>query len=280
MAAKIQALIPHATSAGTLNNYSPTLINPVSNDIPAFKIDQVISQQLKASFYFSRMTSFVLNSNDGLPLPLSAQRPTTATVDTYRLNRDYTVTPNLLVHAGAAYTRWPNEDSSPVQVTSYDAKANLGLPGGVDLGFPRLGGLNSGFGGIVNGNGNGLGPTQRNLYWMDKATAIASATYTRTNHTYKAGAEYKNDMWIVKSSALVAGSYGFSSSETSLPYKGSSTFGTGAAAGTVGFPYASFFLGQVDNGQLGNAVVNQYHRPGWSMFAQDTWKARRNLTTD
>ena len=280
VASKIQALIPHATSPGTLNNFSPSIINPISNDIPAFKIDQVVTQKLKSSFYFSRMTSFVVNSNDGLPLPLSSQRPTTATVDTYRFNNDYSITPNLLIHAGAGYTRWPNADSSPPAVTNYNAQANLGLPNTWDLGFPRLGGLNSSFGGVLNGNGNGLGPTQRNLYWMDKATAIANATYTHGNHIYKTGAEWKNDMWIVKSSALVAGSYNFSAAETALPYNNSTTFGTGSSSGSVGFPYASFLLGQVDGGQIGNAVINQYHRPGWSLFAQDTWKALRNLTID
>jgi Carboxypeptidase regulatory-like domain len=280
VAVKAQNYIPHATLPGILNNFAPSVISPVTNDIPAFKIDQVITQNLKTSFYFSRMTAFSLASNDGLPLPISSQRPVTSTVDTYRVNSDYTLTANLLIHFGAGYTRFPNSDSSPTEVTSFDAVKNLGLQGGVDLGFPRFGGLNSSFGGLINGNGNGIGPTQRNLYWMDKANAIANATWTRGNHTFKGGAEYKNDMWIVKSSATVAGSYNFSSAETALPYQGTNTFGTGSSAGSIGLPYASFLLGQVDSGSLANAVVNQYHRPGWSLFAQDTWKGRRNLTID
>ena len=162
---------------------------------------------------------------------------------------------------------------------NFDAHGQLGLPNAVASGFPRIGGLNSSFGGIINGNGNGVGPTQRNIYEMDKATAIANATWTRANHAFKGGSEYKNDMFIVTSAALVAGSYGFSSAETALPYKNSSTFGTGSSSGTIGFPYASF-LGQVDNGQIGNAVISQYHRPAYSLFVQDTWKARRNLTID
>ncbi|MEO8735265.1 MAG: TonB-dependent receptor [Edaphobacter sp.] len=281
VALKAQNYIPKATLPGYLNNFAPIAISPVTSDIPAFKIDQVISQNFKTSFYYSRMTSHLSNSNDGLPFPISSLRPTSAIVDTYRLNNDYTVTPNLLIHFGAGYTRWPNSDSSPAEVTSYNAATGLGLPGALDLGFPRLGGLGSSVGGIVNGpNGSGIGPTQRNHYWMDKATGIANTTWTRANHTFKAGVEYKNDMWLSNSAANVAGNYTFSAAETALPYKGNNTFGTGAQAGTIGMPYASFLLGQVDNGVLANEVVAQYHRPTWSFFAQDTWKALRNLTID
>jgi hypothetical protein len=280
VAAKIQALIPLPTVSGILNNFAPNVINPIIDDLPAFKIDQVITQRFKTSFYFSRFKTFTLNSNDGLPLPISAQRPTTSQTDTYRLNNDYTVTPSVLVHFGIGYIRYPNSDSSPAVVQNYDAMGQLGLPNTVALGFPRIGGLNSAFGGVINGNGNGVGPTQRNIYEMDKATAIANATWSRGSHTYKGGAEYKNDQFIVSSAALVAGSYGFSGAETSEPYKNTSTYGTGTASGVIGLPYASFLLGQVDNGQIGNAVVSQYHRPAYSLFVQDTWKARRNLTID
>jgi hypothetical protein len=280
VAVKIQSYIPAPTASGVVNNYSPEVINPVSNDIPAFKIDQVLTRNFKTSFYYSRFLSSNLSSNDGLPLPISAVRTTISTVDTYRLNNDYTVTPNILIHFGVGYIRYPDLDSSPAVVQNFDAKGVLGLPNAVASGFPRIGGLSSSFGGVTNGNGNGLGPTQRNFYEMDKATAIANTTWTRGNHAYKAGAEYKNDQFIVTSAALVAGSYGFSGAETSLPYANSSTFGTGTMSGSIGLPYASFLLGQVDNGSIGNEVINQYHRPAYSLFIQDTWKARRNLTID
>jgi hypothetical protein len=280
VALKAQAYIPAPTVSGILNNFSTNVSYPIINFIPAIKIDQVVTKNFKSSFYWSRLKDSTLNSAEGLPLPISAQRPTSSTVDTWRFNNDYTVTPNLLVHFGFGFTRYPNLDGSPVEVTSYNAQTGLGLPNTVALGFPRFGGLNGTFGGIINGNGNGLGPTQRNAYEMDKDNIVANTTYTRGNHTYKAGAEYKNDMWYVNSSINVAGNYNFSTAETALPYKGNNTFTQGGVTGTVGFQYASFLLGQVDSGSIGNAVVNQYHRPAWSLFAQDTWKVRRNLTLD
>jgi hypothetical protein len=285
VAAKIQALIPAATLTGITNNYAPTVAFPTVNRIPAFKIDQVVTQNWKASFSYSNMTNSTINSDDGLPLPISAQRNTTSNVTTYRFNNDFTITPNFLVHAGAGYTRFLNPDSSPQSVLNYNASSGLGLPNTVGIGFPRVGiGSGSYGGGVSNGNGSGYGPTQENLYWMDHANGVASAIWTRANHTIKGGAEFKQDMWIVHSQVLQAGSYSFSGNETAQPYYNSTTVaGTGANAAltaVTGFSYASFYLGQVDGGSIGNAVINQYHRPTWAVYLQDTWKVTPRLTLD
>jgi hypothetical protein len=117
VAAKIQAYIPLPQVGGLLNNYSPEVISPITNDLPGFKVDQVITQNFKTSFYFSRLKDISINSNDGLPLPISAQRPTTSTVDTYRLNNDYTVTPNILVHFGVGYIRPELRCERPAWIT-------------------------------------------------------------------------------------------------------------------------------------------------------------------
>ena len=286
VAAKIQALIPAATLTNTItNNYAPTVAFPTVNRIPAFKIDQVVTQNWKTSFSYSNMTNSTINSDDGLPLPISAQRNTTSNVSTYRFNNDYTITPNLLVHAGAGYTRYLNPDSSPESVLNYNANSSLGLPNSVGIGFPRINiGTGAYNGGVSNSNGGGYGPTQENLYWMDHANGVVSAIWTRANHTIKGGAELKQDMWIVHTQVLQAGSYSFSGNETAQPYYNSNTVaGTSANAGqtaVTGFPYASFYLGQVDNGSIGNAVINQYHRPTWALYLQDTWKVTPRLTLD
>jgi hypothetical protein len=286
VAAKIQALIPtqqagYVCPAGGLcvNNLTVPVSNPTRQMIPAFKIDQVITKQWKASFSYSDMLISSFSSNEGLPLPISAIRPNFGHADVYRLNMDYTLTPNLLLHAGAGYTRQFQNDGSPEVVDNYDATANLGLPNTVALGFPRLGGFNTVFGGIVNGNGNGLGPTQRNQYWTDKANGIASAVWTHGSHVVKGGADFKLDMWDVVASAgsnNVAGNYNFSSCETTALYNNCQ----GYALGSTGFPYASFLLGQVDSGSIGNANTNQYHRPTFALYLQDTWHALPRLSID
>ena len=285
IAAKIQALIPAATLPGISNNFAPAVAYPITNRIPAFKVDQVVTQKWKTSFYYSNMTNATISSDDGLPFPISGERTTTSNVSTYRFNNDYTITPNLLVHAGAGYTRYINPDSSPQSVITYNASSSLGLLNTVGSGFPRMNiGTGSYNGGVSNGSGGGYGPTQENLYWMDHANGVASAIWSHGNHTFKGGAELKQDMWVVHSQVLQAGSYSFSSNETAQPYYNSNTVaGTGAGAGqtaVTGFPYASFYLGQVDNGSIGNAVINQYHRPTWALYLQDTWKVTPRLTLD
>ena len=139
VAAKIQALIPAATLTGITNNFAPQVAFPITNRIPAVKIDQVVTQNWKMSFSYSNMTNATINSDDGLPLPISGERNTTSNVTTYRFNNDYTITPNLLVHAGAGYTRYLNPDSSPQAVLNYNASSGLGLPNTVGIGFPRMG---------------------------------------------------------------------------------------------------------------------------------------------
>jgi len=283
VAAKIQALIPAATLTNTItNNYAPQVAFPITNRIPAFKIDEAVTQNWKMSFSYSNMTNATINSDDGLPLPISGERTTTSNVSTYRFNNDFTITPNLLVHAGAGYTRYLNPDSSPQSSLDYNASSLLGLPNAVGSGFPRMNiGTGTYNGGVSNGSGGGYGPTQENLYWMDHANGVVSAIWTRANHTIKGGAELKQDMWIVHSQVLQAGSYSFSGNETAQPYYNSSTVaGTGGLTAVTGFPYASFYLGQVDNGSIGNAVINQYHRPTFALYLQDTWKVTPRLTLD
>jgi hypothetical protein len=275
VAAKIQALIPAPTNSRTVNNFEPIVTNPRIQEIPAVKIDHIFNPDSRMSFYWSKLRTDRQSSIDGLPAPLTAIRDQKVYSHTFRLNYDHSFTPTLLVHAGAGYIRYYNPDSSPPSVTEYDAASEIGLKNAADVGFPRIGGLNSSFGGVGNIT-NGFGPTQRNQYWNDKLTGVLGATWVRGDHTYKAGTEYKKDFWIVHTSALVAGSYSFSSNETALPYLGTTNVG----GRSIGFPYASFLLGLVNNGGIANTTINDYRRPSWSFYAQDTWKVTPRLTLD
>ncbi len=283
VAAKVTALIP-AGSNQLINNFAPLFVYPAVQTIPALKVDQSITNKWKASMYWSEYDRTTISSADGMPIPLSNRRDQPVYSDTYRGNTDYSFTPNLLLHFGLGYIRDRNIDSTPAAEANYDAKGQLGFQGTLDTGMPNLKGLNdSTFGGMVNSyNGSNYGITQRMFYQTDKATGIASILWIKGNHSYKAGAEYKNDMYIVHASPYVAGAYGFSTAETSLPYLNSSTVknaGTGQS-GTIGFGYASFMLGQVNNGSIGNAIINQFHRPTWALYVQDTWRATPRLTVD
>lgn len=275
---KVQDLIPRSTTQALINNYTPIVLTPRINGLPVLKFDHLLTSKLRTSFYWGQEGTSRVSSSDGMPSPITARRDQAVYSDTYRLNGDYAVTPTVYAHAGIGYIRYFNPDSAPESVSTYDAQNGIGLKNVLDLGFPHITGIGSGsFGGYVNPlNGSNIGPTQRNQYWNDKATAIASVTWVRGSHAFKAGAEYKNDMWIIHSAINVAGNYNFSGADTAIPGQATTSIG----GGQIGFGYASFLLGAVNGGSIGNAIIDQFRRPTYALYVQDTWKISSRLTLD
>ena len=58
--------------------------------------------------------------------------------NTYRVNYDYTVSPSLLLHAGAGMVTYTTEGFACSAVNGYDSANELGLPGAVAPGFPTF----------------------------------------------------------------------------------------------------------------------------------------------
>jgi hypothetical protein len=287
IASKVQALIPGVDNANLTNNFNRLLVVPKRQKIPSIKVDHIISEKLKASFFFTQYDLSIVSGPDALPEPITGRRDQPIYSNTYRGNIDYTITPNLLLHAGAGYIRDHNVDSAPPGVTTVDA-STFGFVGQAGIGFPTLNISSSSYGGYANSaSGNSFGPTNRNEYWPDKATGIANLTWVHGNHTFKTGAEYKLDLYTVISATRQAGAYNFTQNETALPYLSTASLTNPTAnpdgshnQGTIGFSYASFLLGQVDSGSIGNKISQRFRRPGYSLFLQDTWKINQRLTVD
>ena len=72
------------------------------------------------------------------------------------------------------------------------------------------------------------------------------------------------------------GNYAFSAAQTGQPYLQATAVG----GISVGFPYASFLLGAVNNGVIQHASDVRTGKNQFGIYAQDTWKIRRNLTLD
>ncbi|MDP9170765.1 MAG: carboxypeptidase-like regulatory domain-containing protein, partial [Acidobacteriota bacterium] len=241
VAVKIQALIPRATVPGALTN-NLAIGDPTSRQtyIPSLKIDHFVSERTKLSFYVGDFWQNVPKSGaDGLPYPVSSARNFIDRTPTFRLNLDETISPTLLVHVGLGELRYDHIDSSPASVLTYDAPGLLGLVGAgvTPSGFPQLGGL----GGNQGGVSSTLGPVNANNYYNDKPTLVFSATKVSGNHTYKAGGELRRDIWEDINTRGAQGVYNFSPADTGLPYNPS------LGGGSIGFSYASFLLGAVDN---------------------------------
>lgn len=273
VALKIQALIPLPDYPGNINNWQQA---PKYNKItatPAIKIDHSLTPSKKLSFYLNKNWSHtVANGQDGLPSPLTAFRDQRGYVYTTRLNFDASITPKILLHVGGGFVRHLNPDASPADVLEYDAEGLLGFRGSATgKGFPRIAGLTSSQGGMF-----GMGPTNANYYWYGKLTIPLSVTYIHNNHTYKFGGEYRLESFTDRNTRGASGVLNFNAAQTGLP----STQGQNLGGGGVGFPYASFLLGLVDNATVNAPQDPQWRNSRWGLFVQDTWKLTRKLTVD
>jgi hypothetical protein len=276
VALKIQALIPATNRAGLVNNAVFPYLSQRLTDIPSFKIDHNLSSKAHLSYFWQQTRtgsqfSPTLGSSDGLPNPITAAIGTFIKAHTQRLNYDYTVTPTVLFHLGAGYQDNNFNDDAPT--LDYNQEASLGLKGATTARlFPALQNLSNAQGGVKN-----LGPAgNRHPLQYRKPTANTSLTWVSGNHTYKFGGEMRIDSNQSSLYTLTNGVYGFSGNQTALPYLQNATTG----GGTIGFPYASFLLGQAESIRIAPVHVIRLAKQMWGAFAQDTWKVSRKLTVD
>jgi hypothetical protein len=270
---KIQALIPLPDFGGKINNWSQAPKYNKISAIPAIKIDHNFNEANKIAFHIEKNWSHtVANGQDGLPPPLTAYRDQRTYTYTTRLNYDLSIGPTLLLNAGAGFVRFLNPDSSPASVLEYDAAGQIGFRGSaVGVGFPRISGLTSSQGGMF-----GMGPTNANYYWYGKLTAPLSLTWIHGNHSSKIGGEFRLESYTDRNTRGSSGVLNFDADETGLP----STQGQNLGGGSVGFPYASFLLGRVNNATVNAPQDPQWRNQRYGLYIQDTWKVRRNLTLD
>ena len=275
---KIQDLIPLPTSDNLTLNYLNPWKLPRTYTIPGVKVDHNLSDRSKLSFYWSNTIENEPQGrgSDGIPGPATANTGTYIRSYTSRLNFDQTLTPTMLLHLGAGVQG--NSVNNNTEDTTFDQLSELGLPGANFTRFPLISGLTSARGGMktLGGPYQTMGPYAQHTRTMLKTTGNASFTWVKSNHTYKFGAEMRIEGYPAAINSTAYGSYDFDSNQTGLP----STLGQNLQGGTVGFPYASFLLGFVDNGNIGYPVNFRWGKSAWALFAQDTWKVTRRFTLD
>ncbi len=276
VAAKIQALFPAPTNSALINNFAIVDSHTTNKNVPSIKIDENVGSKTKFSFYWSEWRQNVNKNNlDGIPWPVSTARIYIDRTPTYRLNIDRTITPTLLVHLGGGVVHYVHTDSAPPSVLTYDAVKNLGLVGAsvTPSGFPQITGLSAA---VNGGNASGVGPTNAGTYHNDKPTTVGSVTWIRGDHSFRAGGEWEKDIWANITAGGTYGSYAFSANQTGLPYLNTSTI----SGNTIGFPYASFLLGDVNSTSISNFQDAQWRKHNIGFYVQDTWRISRKLTLD
>src|SRR5262249_36712383 len=238
-----------------------------------------LSDNTRLSFYWTQQHTNQIAGPDGLPDPLTGARPKLVDGNQYRVNVERTISPNLFAHIGVGFYRFLNPDSSSAGVLNYDAVGQLGLVGSASnpAGFPNLTSLGvSGPVGTNQGGAPNFGPNTADHQFTDKLSGVFSLAYVRGTHSYKAGMEWKQDVYSDQNVQGVQGQYSFWNGPTAVPYLQTRAVGGGG----IGNAYARFLLGQATYTNVNAPRKMQLRKMSLALYLQDNLKVARKLALD
>lgn len=287
VAVKIQNLIPlpvGANATSLINNFINPYPSSTIQHIPSVKADQAIGAKGKLTFFWqhtqqSTLGGTGLQQGDGLPGYLTTSLASFVSAPLYRLNFDYTLRPTLLLHFGAGYhstyfgTPALTSDNKVVYTSApFNAAQQLGLTGGLlNRFFPSMQNImDPTLGGMKNIAGSAAGVPNGSQI----PTYNATATWVRSNHTYKFGSEFRTEGDTAPNPGN-DGIYTFSAAQTGEPFQSTPVGGV-----NVGLPYASFLLGQVNQVSQSGPISPRQGKHQFGVYAQDSWKVTRRFTLD
>jgi Carboxypeptidase regulatory-like domain len=256
------SLYPLPNVAGTnLLNYSQTILN--SADQGDVKIDWTPNDKDRVSGRYSQQsvrnptTETFLLANNGF------------TDFTYPLRNgviDWTrsISPTLLNDLRVGFSYFPVNQgfSNPV---NENLPQTFGIPGSPSAFMPSIQGL---FGSITN-IGNNL--AQANIFADTVIQVGDSVAKTRGNHEFRAGFQFNRyrDNFLYPGNEGLAGFFNFNGQYTANT----------SVSGAVGSGLADFMLGDPNNLGIGAGTGNRHIQNSlYSVYGQDNWRARRNLT--
>ena len=262
---------PAGVTANALTNNYPNLQpNNKYQYLTSIKLDHYIGQAWHFSGYYIAEYSDKDNADDGINTVGGSTRWNTTPAPQLYLNADYTVRPNLVLHAGMDFTRHAALQDSAVQnfqASSLGLNTAANIPGGAANTFPIFSGLTVNHAGVPNMGVNNAPFIDDNWY------ETGSAIWVHGRHTFEFGGDIRHQLFGTHND-LSAGSYGFSPAQTSLP----SSQGQNLYGASLGDGFASFVLGQLSGANIGNDNIQWFHRMESGLYALDTWKLSRKIT--
>lgn len=277
----VQNMIPEPNTPGVFNYTAPGYSNFRHTTIPSVKMDELISEKVKLSGYYSATKTFS-PQNNGFPEPYTALQPQNALAQTIRLNLDTTLSPTLLLHVGAGYLHTSNPQNAP----TYDQKQlfPVGIPFTASNYFPYMAGMYSTNGGGWSGGGGFPAVTNTGVAFTltpeqndYKPTFNANLTWVKGNHTYKLGATALFEGVQSINSSRADGQFTFAQQQTADPWQNGQPFANVASSG---FGYASFFLGAATTVSTAAPADVRLGTHSFGIYIQDSWKLTRKLTFD
>jgi hypothetical protein len=262
--------LPAPTSLGPYNNFlglpEPDSIL-ASTDLFLYKIDHYWGE--KDHFYLTiwRQKNPV-NEVCALPPMLctkSPANPEDAWVN--RFNWDHIFTPTFLSHFAVGYG---NRNEGYGSVSGQDANQLPKIPNAAAyFASPQANFSGNGIG-TFTGWGNTNGPGYLNKTTRPTYIANELLTWVHGPHTIKFGGEFRHLAQVFRANGNQSGTLNFDAKSTGLP---------GVSSGD---PFASFYIGAVDNGYLNVYNVSKYgaDQHAFSLHIGDTWKISSKLTVN
>lgn len=254
-------LMPNPTFSGYVNNFqSNEGVLPTRQRPWGFNIDHAINdkQSIHWSEWRDPQTSYATETGSHLlgELGSETRNPDLGTV--FIVNYSYSITPHLVMTAGASWLGELNDQISLSKNASFAA----------DPGSPQLAAIN--FSGPLSPTTLGspwIESINRKLGWVIENNYL----WIKGKHTFNIGWETRRTYQDDNECQRCAGNFNFSNNETANP--ANLTDGSGNA-------FASFLLGTVDSANRYGTNELRLRNRDVSGYIQDDIKLRPNLTVN
>jgi len=254
-------VMPSAPSSATTpyDNIEVTSSNHEQADMWSLRVDENINARNKISAsYFTGNMPYVSTSSLG-----SLYTGGDTQGNKYlRLGYDYIITPTMLNHFNAGFTRRHRVEGSGNGGFGGDWASKFGLKGVGDSVFPKFT-YNYPHNGI-NSPSDGASVFDDNVFQYDDAVS-----WQKGRHSFKFGGEFRAAQFNL---AILTGS------------AGQFTFAQGPTSNTTdlnsGFNFASFYLGAASQAYIDIPQIDGWRAKYLAFFGSDDWKVNDKLTVN